>query len=86
VRVGRGFGARQNLNITSSMFTQFLKCLQAKELLKEAGASDKASVFGGATIAGFIAAAFRSVSDRATPSIALGRHRLSDSTARHTGA
>lgn len=33
--------------------------LQAKELLKEAGASDKAAVLGGATIAGFIASAFR---------------------------
>jgi solute carrier family 25 oxoglutarate transporter 11 len=31
---------------------------QAKELLKEAGASDKMSVLGGATIAGFIASAF----------------------------
>ena len=34
---------------------------QAKEMLKEAGASDQASVLGGATIAGFIAAGFRCV-------------------------
>ena len=35
--------------------------LQIKELLREAGASERSSVLGGATLAGFIASAFRRV-------------------------
>jgi hypothetical protein len=38
----------------------FVGGVQIKELLREAGASDRASVLGGATLAGFIASAFRS--------------------------
>ncbi len=34
-------------------------CVQAKEMLVEAGASPQAAVLGGATIAGFFAAACR---------------------------